>query len=336
MKEAMFYKKLTDDIVQCRLCNHFCTIKPGKTGICAVRKNVSGKLASLVYGKAIADSVDPIEKKPLFHFLPGSLSYSIATVGCNFSCAFCQNWEISQAPRKDNEISGHKLNPKDIVKNAIDSGCKSIAYTYTEPTIFFEYAYDTATAAHKAGLKNIFVSNGFMTKEAIDKIAPYLDGINVDLKGFTDKFYQEVIGGRLKPVLDNIRYLHDKGIWVEITTLIVPGHNDDDKSLKRIAEFITDIDINVPWHISRFFPYFKMKDTPITPTDALKRAYNIGKKSGIKHIYIGNVPGSEYENTICPKCKKIVIERSGYHVSRIDIAHGKCRFCGESIAGVWE
>ncbi len=336
MKEAMFYRKLADDAVQCRLCNHFCAIKPGMRGICGVRENVGGKLFSLVYGKAISDGVDPIEKKPLFHLLPGSLSYSLATVGCNFSCAFCQNWEISQAPKDGGEISGYGLTPKEVVDRAVGAGCKSIAYTYTEPTIFFEYAYDTAVIAHEKGLKNVFVSNGFMSREAIDKIAPYLDGINVDLKGFSDEFYRKVVGARLKPVLDNIRYLHEKGIWVEVTTLIVPGHNDDVESLKKIAEFVAGVDVDMPWHVSRFFPHFKMRDVSVTSTDALRRAYDIGKKAGIKHIYVGNVPGGEYENTVCPKCGKVVVRRSGYEVSKIDVAQGKCGFCGESIAGVWE
>ena len=336
MKEAMFYRKLSDDVVQCGLCNHFCAIKPGERGVCGVRENISGKLFSLVYGKAIADSVDPIEKKPLFHFLPGTLSYSVATAGCNFSCLFCQNWEISQAPRTDGEVRGCEVSPEEIVERAIDAGCASIAYTYTEPTVFFEYAYDTAVIAHKKGLKNVFVSNGFMSREAIDKIAPVLDGINVDLKGFSDEFYRKVVGGRLKPVLDNIRYLHELGIWVEVTTLIVPGHNEDDASLRKIAKFVSGVGVDVPWHVSRFFPHFKMKDVSLTPVDALKRAYEIGKEAGVKYIYVGNVPGGGFESTVCPKCGKVVVERSGFEVSEIKLKNGKCGFCGESICGVWE
>ncbi|MFH1433252.1 MAG: AmmeMemoRadiSam system radical SAM enzyme [archaeon] len=336
MKEAMFYKELADDVVQCRLCNHFCAIKPGKRGICGVRENVSGKLFSLVYGKAVSEAVDPIEKKPLFHFLPGSLAYSVATAGCNFSCLFCQNSEISQAPKSGGKVVGYDLTPAEIVERAIDEGCRSIAYTYTEPTVFFEYAYDTAVIAHKKGLKNVFVSNGFMTTEAIDKILPYLDAINVDVKGSSEVFYKEVVGARLQPVLDNIRYLHDKGVWVEVTTLIVPGHNDDDKSLKKIGEFVASVDVNMPWHVSRFFPHFRMSDVAPTPVDVLKRAYRIGKKEGIKHIYVGNVPGSEYENTVCSKCGKVVVKRNGYYIESIDVKDGKCRFCGEKIEGVWK
>ncbi len=336
MKEAMFYRKLSDDVVQCRLCNHFCAIKPGKRGLCGVRENISGKLFSLVYGKAIADSVDPIEKKPLFHFLPGTLSYSVATAGCNFSCLFCQNWEISQAPRTDGEVRGYEVSPEEIVDRAVDAGCASIAYTYTEPTVFFEYAYDIAIIAHKRGLRNVFVSNGFMSREAIDKIAPVLDGINVDLKGFSDEFYRKVVGGALKPVLDNIRYLHDLGIWVEVTTLIVPGHNEDDASLSKIAKFVSGVGVDVPWHVSRFFPHFKMKDVPLTPIDVLRRAYEIGKEAGVKYIYVGNVASEGFESTVCPKCGKVVVERSGFEVSEIKLKKGKCGFCGEKIAGVWE
>ena len=336
MKEAMFYRKLSDDVVQCRLCNHFCAIKPGKRGICGVRENISGTLFSLVYGKVIADSVDPIEKKPLFHFLPGTLSYSVATAGCNFSCDFCQNWEISQVSRTDGGVRGCEVSPEEIVDRAIDAGCASIAYTYTEPTVFFEYAYDIMVIAHKRGLKNVFVSNGFMSREAIDKIAPYLDGINVDLKGFSDEFYRKVVGGRLKPVLDNIRYLHELGIWVEVTTLIVPGHNEDDASLSKIAKFVSGVGVDVPWHVSRFFPHFKMKDVSLTPVDVLYRAYEIGTEAGVKYIYVGNLPGGEFENTVCPKCGKVVVERSGFEVSEIRLKNGKCGFCGESISGVWE
>lgn len=335
MKEAMFYRKLANDVVQCRLCNHFCAIKPGDRGICAVRKNVSGKLITLVYGKAVSEAVDPVEKKPLFHFLPGTLTYSVATVGCNFSCLFCQNWEISQAPKLSGEVAGYDLSPEEIVRKAALSGCPSISYTYTEPTIFFEYAYDTAVIAHKRGLKNIFVSNGFMTKEAIDVIAPYLDAINVDIKGSTEEFYRGIVGARLKPVLENVKYLWEKGIWTEVTTLIVPGHNDDDKSLAKIAEFVAGVDVNMPWHVSRFFPHYRMTDVAPTSVDALKRAYKIGKKAGLKYIYVGNLPASGYENTVCPKCGKVVVGRNGYQIGAIDVKNGKCGFCGEMIRGIW-
>ncbi len=336
MKEAMLYKKLANDMVQCRLCNHFCAIKPGNRGICAVRENVSGKLFTLVYGKAVSEAIDPVEKKPLFHFLPGTRTYSVATVGCNFSCTFCQNWEISQAPRLSGKVEGYDLSPEKIVSRAALSGCPSISYTYTEPTIFFEYAYDTAVIAHKRGLKNIFVSNGFMTKEAIDKIAPYLDAINVDIKGSTEEFYRGIVGARLQPILDNVKYLWEKGVWVEVTTLIVPRHNDDDKSLKKIAEFVAGVDVNMPWHVSRFFPHYRMSNVMPTTTEVLKRAYRIGKKAGLKYIYVGNVPASGYENTLCPKCGKVVIERGWYEIGSIDVKEGKCGFCGEKIAGIWK
>ena len=335
LKEAMFWKSLKDKSVQCQLCPHFCTIKEGERGKCGVRENIKGKLYSLNYGKIISTAVDPIEKKPLFHFLPGTDSYSIATVGCNFSCLFCQNWEISQMPKPKNPIVGHDISPAKIVEDAINKGCKSISYTYTEPTIFYEYAYDTAKLAHKNGLKNIFVTNGYINKEPLDKIKPYLDAANIDLKGWSEDFYKTVIGGRLKPVLDAINHMHKLGIWTEITTLIVPGHNDKPKDLKSMAEFIASIDKEIPWHISRFYPMYKMTDTPPTKIETIHKAVDIGKKAGLKYIYAGNVPSDPYESTYCPKCGKKIIERSGFSILDNKIEKNKCQFCNEAIAGVF-
>ncbi|MBW2980262.1 AmmeMemoRadiSam system radical SAM enzyme [Candidatus Woesearchaeota archaeon] len=334
MKEALFYKKLKDKAVQCQLCPHFCTIKPKERGRCGVRGNRGGTLYSLVYGKAISTAVDPIEKKPLFHFMPGTMSFSIATVGCNFSCLFCQNWEISQIP-KQASIFGEDILPKQVVDDAVQKGCKSIAYTYTEPTIFFEYAYDTAKLANKKGLKNIFVTNGFINKEPVDMIEPYLDAANIDLKGFSEEYYKTVIGGRLKPILDTIKYMHKLGIWIELTTLIVPGHNDNPAMLKKIVDFIAGLDKEIPWHISRFYPNYKMTDVPPTDIKILKKAHDIGKKAGIKYIYIGNVPGNDYESTYCSKCKKKVMARAGFSVYDADMKQGKCAFCKNKIPGVF-
>lgn len=237
MKEAMLYKKV-DGKVKCSLCAHRCTIAEGKRGVCMVRENRKGKLYSLVYGKAIAAHVDPIEKKPLFHFLPGSLSFSIATIGCNFRCEHCQNWDISQKSKNGDEIIGTEINPEQIVQNALNNNCTSISYTYTEPTIFFEYAYDTGKLADEKGLKNNFVTNGFMTEEAIKKISPYLDAANVDLKSFSDSFYKKICGARLEPVLQSLKNMKKKGIWIEVTTLLIPTLNDSDDELRQIAEFI--------------------------------------------------------------------------------------------------
>jgi len=301
MKEALLYKKITlkpseegsGKKVRCNLCNHRCIINDGKRGICGVRENKNGKLYTLVYGKAIAENIDPIEKKPLYHFLPGTYSLSIATVGCNFRCLFCQNADISQISKEkpeDVEILGEDFPPEQVVKYALDNNCPSISYTYTEPTIFLEYALDCMKLAHKAGLKNIWVSNSYMTKEALDLISPYLDAVNVDLKAFTEKFYQEVCGAKLKPVLKNLKEIKKKKIWLEVTTLIIPGKNDSEKELKQIAEFIKNkLSDDTPWHVSRFFPCYKMMHVPSTPVEKIQRAMEIGKQTGLKHVYAGNI-----------------------------------------------
>lgn len=335
MKEAMFYEKLKDNIVQCKLCPHFCTIKEDERGKCGVRENIKGKLYSLVYAKPCSTAIDPIEKKPFFHFMPGTYSYSIATVGCNLSCKFCQNWQISQQPKPKNPIIGQTLTPKQIVEEAIANGCNSISYTYTEPTIFFEYAYETAKLAKKQGLKNNFVTNGFINKEPINKISEVLDAANIDLKGFSEDYYKEVCGARLQPVLDAIKQYYEKGIWLEITTLIVPGHNDNKEMLTKIAKFIAGIDKKIPWHISAFYPHHKMQDVPPTDTRTIHKAIQIGKKIGLKYIYAGNIPGDDYESTYCPKCKKKIIERFSFGVEKINLKKSRCSFCNENIDGVF-
>ena len=333
-KEAMLYEKLEKAEVRCLLCNHNCTIKPSKFGICGMRENMDGVLCTYAYGRVIAANVDPVEKKPLYHFLPGTSSYSIATAGCNFQCAFCQNWQISQTSRKkDKSLSGYELFPEDAVENAIKNGCKSISYTYTEPTIFFEYAMDIARIAREKGILNVFVTNGFMSLKALDIIRPYLDACNVDLKSFSDKFYRKICKGRLQPVLDSIAYMHEIGIWVEVTTLVVPGANDSEDELSSIAEFIAGVDTGIPWHISRFHPDYKFTKTGPTPLETLEKAASIGQKAGLHFVYIGNVPGDK--DTICPKCKRVLISRRGYYISRPEIKHGTCAFCNTTIPGVW-
>lgn len=295
MKQCYLYKKLDNDRAQCQTCNHFCKIAPGKRGICGVRQNRDGKLYLLVYGKAIAAHIDPIEKKPLYHFLPGTSIYSIATVGCDFSCSWCQNDDISQASKSAEfghllEISGENLPPEKVIANAKKFNCPSIAYTYTEPTIFLEYAFDCMKLAKKEGLKNVWVSNGFMSPQTLKMITPYLDAINVDLKGFKEKTYQKYCGARLKPVLENLKKIAKSTIHLEVTTLIIPEVNDSEKELKEITQFIAnDLGKDVPWHISRFFPAFKMMDTPITPIETLDKAEAIGKKAGLKYIHKGNI-----------------------------------------------
>jgi len=336
IKEAMLYEKLDRGKVHCHLCSHHCRIQPGKFGFCGVRENIDGKLHTRVYGEVIASHVDPVEKKPLYHFLPGSASYSIATIGCNFRCPFCQNWEISQLSKRTDNVSGKDVAPEDIVKEAERTGCKSISYTYTEPTIFFEYAYDVAGLAKKRGLYNIFVTNGYMTAEALDTIGPYLDAANVDLKGFSEDFYIKLCQAHLGPVLDSIKRMKKMGVWVEVTTLVIPGENDSCKELKGIAEFIAGAGADIPWHLSRFHPEYKHLDSGPTPVETLKKARLIGEEAGLRYVYLGNVPGNPSENTYCPQCKKIVVGRVGYEVTENNIVNGKCKFCGKKIAGIWE
>jgi len=334
MREALLYEKLKNKKVRCNLCPHHCVIEEAKRGICGVKENKEGTLYSLVYGRAVASGVDPIEKKPFFHFFPGSYAFSIATVGCNFSCLFCQNADISQFPKEKKEIIGEFLPPEEIVSYAKRNKCKSISYTYTEPTIFFEYAYETAKIAHQQGIKNNFVTNGFISKEAIKLISPYLDAANVDLKSFGDDFYKKFCGARLQPVLDSLKLMKELGIWVEVTTLIIPTLNDSAEELKSIAEFILGLGQETPWHISRFYPHYKMADLPPTPVETLHKAREIGKKVGLNYVYSGNVPGDEGENTFCPHCGKKVISRYGFQTLENRLKEGKCPYCGTKIAGV--
>jgi len=336
MKEAYLYEKLNNNRVQCNLCSFRCKLSDGYKGICEVRKNEGGTLYTLVYAKAIAKAVDPIEKKPLFHFLPGTKSFSIATVGCNFRCLYCQNWEISQYPREQNAIIGEDYPPEKIVEDAIATGSKSIAYTYTEPTIFFEYAIDTAKLAKEKGLKNIFVTNGYMTKDAIDEMAGLIDAANVDLKSFSDAYYLQICGGaRLKPVLESIEYMKKKGIWVEVTTLIIPEVNDDPAEIMEIAEFIKSVDPAIPWHVSRFHPAYKFDNVMPTAIEVVRNIRQIGKSMGLKYVYTGNIPGDDGEHTYCPNCGELLIARYGFEIMANTIKDGKCPKCGEKIDIVW-
>lgn len=334
MREAMLYEKLPDGRVRCNLCAHRCTIAEGKRGICHVRENRGGTLYTLVYGRTITQHVDPIEKKPLFHFYPGSTAYSIATPGCNFQCRWCQNWQISQHPQERDFSAGTEASPEDVVARAIHSGARSIAYTYTEPTIFFEYAYDTAKEAHTAGLKNLYVTNGYMTGEMLETFQPYLDATNVDLKAFRDSTYRKYVGARLQPVLDTLKRMKSLGIWLEVTTLVIPGINDDPAELTDAVNFIVEeLGVDTPWHISRFFPNYEMTDVPPTPVEKLREAREIGIEKGLRYVYSGNVLNDT--ETFCPSCGELLIRRSGMSVVENRIAPGgRCPDCGASIAGV--
>jgi len=333
MKEAYLYKKLKDSKASCQLCSHFCVIEPEELGKCGVRKNKGGILYSLVYRKLVSENADPIEKKPLFHFLPGTLSMSVATVGCNFKCFFCQNYSISQVESEE-EIYGQDVAPEKIVADAINSGCKSISYTYTEPTVFFEYAYDTAKIASRKGLKNVFVTNGYMSKQCLEMISPYLDAANVDLKSFSDQFYKDRVEARLKPVLENIRLMKGLGIWVEVTTLVIPGLNDSKEELGQIAEFLKSISDDLPWHVSAYYPQYKSRIPP-TGEEKIKEAVEIGKKAGLKYVYGGNIYGSDLETTYCCSCGQPLIKRMGFSVKSNSLSEGKCVNCGQKLEGIF-
>ena len=336
MEEARFYEKQGDQRVRCHLCAHECLIEPGKRGICLVRENRGGRLYSLVYGKIVSRSNDPIEKKPLFHFLPGTRSYSIATVGCNLQCQHCQNYEISQYPRLyDLEVPGQEFTPEQMVGQVLKARSASISYTYIEPTIFAEFAYDTALLARKKGIRNIFVSNGYMTESSARAMAEVLDGNNIDLKSFTDSFYRKICKATLQPVLDTIALMKHSGVWVEVTTLVIPGLNDSDGELRNIAHFVKDVGRDIPWHVSAFHPTYKMLDRPYTPAETLLRARRIGLEAGLRYVYTGNIPGEGGESTYCYECKEVLIDRIGYTIRANLLKDGSCSKCGAPIDGVW-
>jgi pyruvate formate lyase activating enzyme len=334
MKEARFWNKADEGKVRCFLCAHRCLVAEGKVGICGVRRNEGGVLYTLVWARSIAANVDPIEKKPLFHFLPGSTAFSIATVGCNFRCAFCQNSDISQYPHERHRITGDEFPPEDVVASALKNGCQSISYTYTEPTIYLEYALDTAVLAKGRGLFNNMITNGYTSTEVIESdLKGTIDAANIDLKAFTDSFYKKLCSARLTPVLDAIRAYHAAGIWIEITTLVIPGENDSDTELRDIASFIKSVDPDIPWHISRYYPRYRYDSAPPTPVKTLERAREIGLSEGLKFVYTGNVMGHAGENTSCPHCGKEVISRVGFSVNKKAMKGSTCGYCQTTIPG---
>ncbi|HNS52408.1 MAG TPA: AmmeMemoRadiSam system radical SAM enzyme [Anaerolineae bacterium] len=341
MHEAMLFDRLEGDRVQCHLCSHRCTIASGHKGICQVRENRDGTLYSLVYGIPLTQAVDPVEKKPLFHFHPGTSAFSIATAGCNFRCAFCQNADISQMPRNKGLIQGRAVPPEQVVEAAARYQCSSIAFTYSEPTIFFEYSYDIARLGHSTGLASIYVTNGYMTREMLDlfsgagRTEGFLDAANVDLKAFRDETYRSVCGAELQPVLDSLKRMKELGIWVEVTTLVVPGLNDSDAELRDLARFVAeDLGVETPWHVSRFHPEYEMQDRPPTPERTLRRAHELGREAGLRYIYVGNLPGAQLEDTLCPNCGAAVLRRQGFRVVGRALMHGLCAQCSTAIDGV--
>lgn len=354
LHEARFYERQPDGRLHCTLCPHDCRIADGSRGACSVRYNERGVLYTLVYDRIVASNLEHVEKKPFFHFMPGSLAYSVATVGCNQQCTFCQNWEIAQWPRDElprrlggdphqppiplsalaDVVPGRAHSPDAIVETAIRSGASSIAYTFSEPTIFFELAYDTAVRARARGLKNLFVTNGYISEPALRQIATVLDGANVDLKFFREESYRRVSRAGLQPILDAIRLYRALGVWVEVTTLVIPGINDSDQELSQMAAFIRSVGSDVPWHVSQFYPTYKMIDRPHTPVATLQRAREIGLSAGLRYVYEGNVPGQGHESTVCPTCRTVLIQRYGFVVRANRIADGHCPACGTRIEGV--
>ncbi|MFW6387603.1 MAG: AmmeMemoRadiSam system radical SAM enzyme [Thermodesulfobacteriota bacterium] len=333
MREAMFWNVEKDGYVRCTLCPHLCRIAPGARGVCHVRENREGMLYSLNYGRIVASNIDPIEKKPLYHYLPGSQSFSVATAGCNMHCGHCQNASISQV---EDMIPGEDIEPQQIVTAAQRSGCRTIAYTYTEPTIYFETMLETALLAREAGLDNIMISNGYMEAAPFEELAPLVQAANIDLKAFDDKVYRKLCGARLQPVLESLKRFYTAGIWLEVTTLVIPGYNDDAAQLKDIAGFIAaELGPEVPWHVSAFYPTYRLLDVPPTPVESIRRACEAGVEAGLHYVYGGNVAGV-FEDTRCPECGQVVVKRRGYRVLHMELEAGACSTCGTKVAGVWE
>ncbi|MEO0206646.1 MAG: AmmeMemoRadiSam system radical SAM enzyme [candidate division WOR-3 bacterium] len=332
---ALHYKKLSGNKIRCLLCPRECVVSKGNKGFCRARKNVDGYYYTLVHSNPCALHIDPIEKKPLFHFLPGTTALSLATAGCNFVCKNCQNWEISQSSPEQTE--NREISPVEMVKLALEYRTPTIAYTYTEPSIFYEYMLDIAKLARESGVLNIYHSNGYLNQEPLKELIKYLDGANIDLKGFTEDFYSDITSGTLKPVLETLKTLKKNGVWLEITNLVIPTRNDDKETIKKMCEWIRDeLGKDVPVHFSRFYPQYKLVNLPPTPLETLQKAAQIAKETGLLYVYIGNVPGIKEESTYCPECKKLLIERKGYDVRQINIVDGKCKFCNEQIPGRWQ
>jgi len=333
--EAQYYKTLPKQGIQCLLCPRYCVVQKGQRGFCRVRENRDGKYYTVAYANPCAVHIDPIEKKPLYHFLPGTMALSIATAGCNFTCKNCQNWDISQT--QPDETYNYHLDPADIVTLAQRYQTPTIAYTYTEPTVFFEYMLAIAKKTRAKGFRNIYHSNGYINAEPLKELIPYLDGANVDLKAMNEDFYVSITGGKLSPVLETLKSLKTHGVWLEITNLIIPTKNDSAAMIKDLCEWVvTELGKDTPVHFSRFYPQYKIQNLPPTPLSTLKNAATIARTAGLAYVYIGNVPDVDEENTFCPHCGKIVIERKGYHIVAVSIKDKKCSFCSGSISGVWE
>jgi pyruvate formate lyase activating enzyme len=332
--EAMFYKKLPENKIECEICPKRCKIAPLERGYCGNKENRDGKYYTLVYGAVCAAHVDPIEKKPLFHYLPGSLAFSIATAGCNFECRFCQNWQIAQY--RPEQVRSEYMPPDKVVEIARSTGSRSIAYTYTEPVVFYTFMYDTARLARKEGIGSVMITNGYINAAPMEKLCEVLTGVKVDLKAFSEDFYKNTCSGELKPVLETLKLLKRLRMWTEIVVLLIPTMNDGKDEIRQMSRWILDhLGPDVPVHFSRFYPMYKIKNLPPTPISTLEMAHSVAREAGLHYVYLGNVWGHAAENTYCPKCKKMVIRRIGYKVASMDIRDGKCTFCGFAIPGVW-
>ncbi len=335
MVKALLSESGEGPFLICRLCAHECRIAEGKTGFCRVRKNLKGELFSLNSDKVIAMNVDPIEKKPLYHFLPGSSSFSLAAMGCNFACRFCQNHSISWV-RNEDLIQGERISPEQLVAQARKNRAQSISSTYTEPTVFLELVLETAMIARSVGIKNVLVSNGYMSAKALSLLGPFLDGANIDLKAFRDDFYKKYCSARLGPVLETIQAMKASRIWLEITTLLIPGLNDDRREIEKMIAFLRGVDENMPWHVSRFFPQYELLDIEPTAASAIHGCLQLGTEQGLKYTYGGNLADSQWSFTRCPACRETLIKRSGYHIENVGLTAGSCRFCGAPVPGIWE
>lgn len=334
-KEARYYEKRADGRVQCTLCPWQCVVKPGGRGRCGVRANRDGAYFSLVYGQVAAYHNDPIEKKPFYHFMPGSLAFSIATAGCNVACKFCQNADLAQ--RRPENVRSVYFSPEEVVRQARNVGCRSIAYTYNEPVVFTEFMQDIAAEGQARGVRSVVISNGFIRKKPLLDLCKVIDGYKVDLKAFTESYYEQIVGGRLKPVLDTLVTLREENVWTEIVYLVVPTLNDGEKELEALCQWVfRELGPDVPLHFSRFYPKHKLRNLPPTPVATLEKAYQIGLEAGLHYVYLGNVPGHQGENTTCPSCGRVVVRRVGYQVYENHLQAGKCSFCQTPVAGMWD
>jgi pyruvate formate lyase activating enzyme len=335
VREAMYYDRLEEERVECKLCPRRCKVAPRERGYCGVRENRNGEYVTLVYGRACSANVDPIEKKPLFHFLPGARALSIATAGCNIECKFCQNWEISQF--RPEQIRGITLPPEKLAMEAKQRGIETIAFTYSEPVVFYEYMFETARLARENGVKSVMISNGYIEKEPMAKLCEHLSGVKIDLKAFTEQFYEDMCNAKLHPVLDTLKLLSRKEMWCEIVVLIIPTLNDGHDEITRMCKWVyNELGPDVPIHFSRFYPTYKVKNLPPTPLSTITRAREIARREGLNYAYVGNVPGHEGESTYCPGCGKALIRRVGYRIENMEIRNGNCKFCDQPIPGIWK